>query len=71
MSNFAIKQAADAAVASDLAVEARMLLFKSALTVGDAARIQAARQDAEDAFAARLDAHTALYATAKMIDGSR
>lgn len=48
-----------------------MLLFKSALTVGDPARIQAARQDAEDAFAARLDAHTALYAAAKMIDGGR
>ncbi|MCG5241880.1 hypothetical protein ACIU1J_19560 [Azospirillum doebereinerae] len=70
MAHPTVKQAADAAVSADLAAEARIMLFNAALTVGDPARIQAARQDAEDAFAARLDAHAALYGTARLLDGA-
>lgn len=69
MPQSAIRQAANVAVSSDLAAEARFMLFKAALTVGDKGRIQSARQDAEDAFAARLDAHAALYVLGHAIDG--
>ncbi|MBP2233097.1 hypothetical protein J2847_006432 [Azospirillum agricola] len=64
-----LQQAANASVASDLAFDAHLLLFKAALTVGDPARIQAARQAAIDTFEARLDAHAALYATDRQLGG--
>lgn len=65
MTNPILSDAASRATAADLAVEGRVLLFKSALTIGNPVLIEAARLDAEAAFAARLDAWSALYVTAK------